>query len=141
MYTTCNEVARLTARFVVFTLFAMGDDAAKLEKKRAKAEVKRQKAEAKAATSADGGDLPQGVSVSVQQRGEASDLIVSGLRDDQLKRLLPDVTREVLITVEEEKNPVRAMLLRFIREGIFQTIVKIVAGLIVGILLIKFGLN
>jgi len=31
-------------------------------------------------------------------------------------------------------------MMRFVREGAFQTIVKVIAGLIVGILLITFGL-
>jgi hypothetical protein len=31
--------------------------------------------------------------------------------------------------------------MRFVREGVFQTVVKIIAGLVVGYLLIRFGLG
>jgi hypothetical protein len=40
-----------------------------------------------------------------------------------------------------EESSFRAGLLRFVKEGAFQTIVKIVAGLVVGYLLIRFGLR
>jgi len=121
----------------------MGNNAAKLLKKNAKAEIKRQK---KASEPADAPSdapiarqLPDGVSVSVQKRGDGTDLVVTGLSEQQLKRLLPDVTREIMITVTEEQSHLRAGMMRFVREGIFQTIVKVIAGLIVGILLIFFG--
>ena len=48
---------------------------------------------------------------------------------------------EVLITITEDENSFRAALMRFVREGIFQTIIKVAAGLIVGYLLLMFGLN
>ena len=48
--------------------------------------------------------LPDGVSVAVQKRGEGSDLIVTGLREEQLERLLPEVTREIMITVTEDRS-------------------------------------
>lgn len=123
----------------------MSDDAAKFTKKAAKAEIKAHKKAAKLgdATSAfpGGSRLPDGVSVAVQERENGTELIVSGLREEQLKRLLPDITREVMITVTEERSQFRAGLMRFVREGLFQTIVKIIAGLIVGILLITLGLS
>ncbi len=70
-----------------------------------------------------------------------SELVVSGLRDEQLRRLLPQVNREVLITLTEDRSALRAALMPFVREGAFQTVVKIVAGLIVGLLLLKLGLR
>jgi plasmid stabilization system protein ParE len=122
----------------------MSEDVGKSAKKAAKAEIKAQKKAAKldnaAAASAAARRLPDGVSVAVQNREGGTELVVTGLREDQLKRLLPEITREVMITVTEEQNQFRAGLMRFVREGLFQTIVKIIAGLIVGILLISLGL-
>ena len=115
----------------------MSDASVKQAKKLAKAELKRQKK----ASSAGANPLPDGVSVAVRQRENGTELVVSGLREEQLRRLLPELTREVMITVTEEKSQFRAGLMRFVREGMFQTLVKIVAGLIVGILLIKLGLG
>lgn len=43
--------------------------------------------------------------------------------------------------IEEDGSAFRTGLLRFVKEGAFQTIVKIVAGLVVGYLLIRFGLR
>lgn len=40
-----------------------------------------------------------------------------------------------------ERGAFRAGLVRLVREGVFQTVVKIVAGLVVGYLLIRFGLR
>ena len=116
----------------------MSDDSAKQAKKLAKADVKRQK---KAAATPSSGvtPLPEGVSVSVQRRANGTELVVSGLREEQLERLLPDITREVMITVTEEKSRFKAGVMRFVREGLFETIVKIVAGLVVGILLLEWG--
>ena len=119
----------------------MSDASAKQAKKLAKAEVKRQKKGLSAGDSAAANPLPDGVSVAVRQRENGTELVVSGLREEQLRRLLPELTREVMITVTEEKSQFRAGLMRFVREGMFQTLVKIVAGLIVGILLIKLGLG
>lgn len=122
----------------------VGDEASKLAKKETKTEIKQRKKEAKLGntSSAPRVDqrLPDGVSVAVQKRGEGSDLIVTGLREEQLERLLPEVTREIMITVTEDRSQFRAAMMRFVREGAFQTIVKVIAGLIVGILLITFGL-
>jgi hypothetical protein len=115
----------------------------KIEKKRAKAEAKIAKARAKAetvkASSASG--LPPGVGVSIQRRDDASDLVVTGLRDDQLERVLPHVAKEVLIAVTAEKSSFRAGMMRMAREGLFQTLIKVIAGLIVGLLLVRFGLR
>jgi hypothetical protein len=122
----------------------MGDEAAKLAKKKTKAVLKRQKKAAKPGDPSSGAPsqrLPDGVSVAVQRRGDGADLVVSGLREEQLKRLLPDVTREIMITVTEDQSQFRAGMMRFVREGIFQTIVKIIAGLIVGVLLIFLGMK
>jgi hypothetical protein len=54
---------------------------------------------------------------------------------------MPGIQKEVAIALTEEKSAFRAGLLRFVKEGIFQTIVKVVAGLVVGYLLIRFGLG
>ena len=121
----------------------MGDDIDKLAKKQAKADIKRQKKAGNDSTAPQplAQRLPDGVSVAVQKRGDACDLVVSGLKEEQLKRLLPDITKEVMITVTEEHSYFRAVMMRFLQEGLFQTIIKIIAGLIVGILLIKFGIK
>ena len=125
----------------------MGTQDNKVRKKEVKAEVKRAKAEAKAAepgrsSSADpAGVLPAGVGVTIRRLDDSSELVVSGLRDDQLRRILPEVNREVLIAVTQERSSFRAAAMRFVREGAFQTIIKIVAGLVVGYLLLRFGLR
>ena len=85
--------------------------------------------------------LPAGVGVSIRKRGDASELVVAGLKDEQLRRILPGINKEVMIAVTEERSAFRAGAMRFVREGFFQTIVKIVAGLVVGYLLIRFGLR
>ena len=56
-----------------------------------------------------------------------------------METIAPHVAREVLIAVTAEKSTIRAAFMRFVREGIFQTIVKVLAGLIVAWVLIKFG--
>jgi hypothetical protein len=125
---------------------------AKVATAQAKAKAKAAKAEAKAASIAATKNvalskstrfrgLPDGVSVSVQQTEHGAELVVSGLRDDQLRRLLPEINREVLITVTEDKSSLKAGVMRFVREGTFQTVVKVIAGLIVGYLLVRFGLR
>ena len=115
----------------------------KAEKKRIKAELKAAKARAKtqrATGSADSG-LPPGVGILVREADGRPELVVSGLQPEQLERLIPQLSKEVLITVAEETHPVKAGLMRFVREGLFQTVVKVVAGLIVGYLLLQFGLG
>lgn len=124
---------------------------AKIATVEAKAKAKAAKAEAKARIAAAENaalskstrfrGLPDGVNVSVQQTKHGAELVVSGLRDDQLRRLLPEVNREVLITVTEDRSSLKAGVMRFVREGIFQTVVKVIAGLIVGYLLLRFGLR
>jgi len=127
----------------------------KKEKKLAKARVKiaaaRAKAQAKSARaetqgSSDAGKrgsgphMPGGVGVSIKKTPDGSQLVVTGLSDGQLERLLPQVNREILITLTEETSTLRASMMRFVREGLFQTVVKVIAGLIVGFLLVRFGL-
>ena len=128
-------------------------DNAKLEKKRAKAELKAEKArqaaaveQAQAARARGSAEtsrarLPEGVGVSVHKREGRSELVVTGLSDPQLARVLPEINKEVLIAVTADHNAVRAGLMRFVREGLFQTIIKVVAGLIVGLLLLRLGLS
>ena len=116
-------------------------DQHKIEKKRAKARVKEAKARAKAAEGGRRPDLPEGVGISVSRREGGSELTVRGLDEGQIQRLLPHVGREVRIALAADRSPLRAGVMGFIREGVFQTIVKIVAGLIVGYLLIKFGMR
>jgi hypothetical protein len=135
----------------------LGAEKDKREKKRLKAEAKIAKAGAKsraksragAAKSASktgaagsfGVSLPEGVGIAIREKEAGSELIVSGLKKHQLERLLPQINKEILITIAEEKNTLRAGLMRFVREGVFQTLIKVVAGLIVGYLLLKFGLS
>jgi hypothetical protein len=128
-------------------------DDAKLEKKRAKAELKTEKARQSAAVDqariqgaagraeTSRSRLPDGVGVTVHKRNGRSDLVVTGLSDPQLARVLPEINKEVLIAVTADHNALRAGLMRFVREGLFQTIIKVVAGLIVGLLLLRLGLS
>ena len=120
----------------------MSDNNAKARKKEAKAAAKAEKARAKAAaTGALEEGVPGGVGVTVRKLDGGSELVVAGLRDDQVERLLPEIQKEVMIALTEEKSAFRAGLLRFVKEGVFQTIVKVVAGLVVGYLLIRFGIG
>lgn len=126
----------------------MGTSDDKVRKKEVKAAVKRAKVEAKgAAKAAERGQspavasLPDGVGVAIRRLDGSSELVVSGLRDDQLRRILPEVNREVLIAVTQDRSSFRAAAMRFVREGAFQTVIKIVAGLVVGYLLLRFGLR
>jgi hypothetical protein len=120
----------------------MSDDNAKARKKEAKAAAKIEKARARAAAAgAPHPGTPGGVGVTVRKLDGGSELVVAGLRDEQIERLMPGIQKEVAIALTEEKSAFRAGLLRFVKEGIFQTIVKVVAGLVVGYLLIRFGLG
>ena len=125
----------------------MGGDESKIRKKEAKAAVKLAKAAARGREGQNGTSpsraaaFPEGVGVAIRRGEESSELVVSGLRDDQLARLLPQVSREVLIAVVAGRSAFRAGLMRFVREGVFQAIVKVVAGLVVGYLLLRFGLR
>ena len=124
---------------------------AKIATVEAKAEAKAAKAQAKSRIAAlENAALsrstrfrgfPDGVNISVRQTDDGSELVVSGLRDEQLRRLLPEVNKEVFITVTEDKSSFKAGVMRFVREGVFQTVVKVIAGLIVGYLLLRFGLK
>jgi len=116
----------------------VSDRDAKVMKKEAKARAKIEKARAGANAR---GSVPSGVGVSVRKLDNGSELVVSGLEDAQLERILPQINREVMIALTEERSAFRAGLMRFVREGVFQTIVKVVAGLIVGYLLIRFGVR
>jgi len=127
----------------------LADKEYKAEKKRAKSEVKKAKAEAKAQKKSPIGaseiaelsELPAGVGISVRPAQNGSELVLTGLGDDQLRRLLPQLTREITIAVTADKNAFRAGVMRFVREGLFQTFIKVLAGLIVGYLLLEFGLR
>ena len=115
----------------------MSDDSAKVRKKEAKAAAKVEKARAKAAAAgASPAGGPGGVGVTVRKLDGGSELVVSGLKDDQVERLLPGIQKEVTIALTQEKSAFRAGLLRFVKEGVFQTIVKVIAGLVVGFLLL-----
>ena len=129
----------------------METENSKQEKKRAKAKAKIAKAEMKAKIaelerkrpedSDQKSPLPEGVGIHIKKTEGTSELIISGLSDTQLERLLPQINREVLITVTEDRNSLMAGLMKFVREGLFHTTIKVVAGLIVGYLLLKLGLN
>jgi hypothetical protein len=114
---------------------------AKIAKSEAKAAAAREQAKLQQAMQPSAITLPGGVGISIRRREDGSDLVVSGLRDDQLKRLLPEINKEVLIAVTEEKSAFRAGLMKFVREGLVQTIIKVIAGLVVGYLLVRFGLQ
>ncbi len=117
----------------------MAEKTDKVEKKRAKADAKTAKAAAKARS--DGGKVPDGTGVAIHKTDSGTQLTVTGLTDEQLQRLVPQIEKEVLISVTEDSNTLKAALMRFVREGFFQTIIKVVAGLIVGYILIKLGLG
>ena len=136
------------------------DSEEKLRRKQTKAQVKQIQDEAKAkaksvkaegklrAQRLRGSSLknveeiePRRISIDVHEVGGYSELVISGLKREQVQRLLPQINRDVLITQLHERNAFKAGLLRFFREGTFQTVVKVIAGLIVGILLFKFGLK
>jgi hypothetical protein len=127
----------------------VADKSYKADKKRAKAEVKKEKASAKAKKKSpmfsgdmpELKDLPAGVGITVRPAQNGSDLVLTGLGDEQLKRLLPQLSKEVVIAVAADKSALRAGMMRFVREGLFQTLIKVLAGLIVGYLLLEFGLR
>lgn len=54
---------------------------------------------------------------------------------------MPHIHGEILIAVTAERSSIRAALLRFVREGLFQAFIKMLAGLIVGYLLVRLGLT
>lgn len=109
----------------------------KLEKKRLKAEAKIRKA----AAADDQLTAAPGTGVTLRHTPEGTQLIVSGLSEEQLQRLVPHIQREILIAVTAQHSSIRAALLRFVREGLFQAFIKVLAGLIVGYLLVRLGLS
>lgn len=118
-------------------------DEARAKAKAVKAEGKL-RAQRLRSSSLDGSEEmiePRRISIDVHEVGSYSELVISGLKREQLRRLLPQIHRDVLITQVHEKSAFKAGLLRFFREGSFQTLVKVVAGLIVGLLLYQFGLK
>jgi hypothetical protein len=135
------------------------DSEAKARKKEAKARVKEAKARARQAEGPAGaaaaapagavgardrlgqGSMPDGAGVSIRRVDGRSELVVSGLSDEQLARIVPGIAKEVTIAMAEERSAFLAAAMRFVREGLFQTLVKVVAGLVVGYLLIRFGMG
>ena len=119
----------------------MGEN--KAEKKAAKARVKIAKAEARAQMAEMTGatNLPEGVGLTVNKTEDGAQLTIHGLTEAQLNRILPQINKEILISVTQDQHALKAGFMRFAREGLFQTIVKIIAGLIVGYLLIQFRLK
>lgn len=117
-------------------------DEAKAKAKAVKAEgkLRAQRLQASSLNEDQDGE-PRRISIDVHEVGGYSELVISGLKREQLQRLLPQINRDVLIAQVHEKSAFRAGMLRFFREGAFQTLVKVVAGLIVGILLFKFKLK
>jgi len=113
--------------------------ALKLEKKRLKAMDKV----AKETRSVSSGlrSVADGVEVTIDKAENGSRLVVSGLNDAQLNRLLPRVAKEVLISIVQDQNSFKAAAMKFVREGLFQTIIKVIAGLVVGYVLIKVGVS
>jgi Na+(H+)/acetate symporter ActP len=133
----------------------LGSTEGKIKKKEAKAKIKALKAEAKLkkkiakkapedlekSTGEEIERLKEGVSVTIEKQQSRANLVIKGLTDEQLQKILPEVKKEVVITLTKEISPLKASLMRFIREGAMETLIKVVAGLIVGYLLIQFGLK
>ena len=119
----------------------MGEN--KAEKKAIKAKAKIAKTEAKAMMAEAQGSisLPEGAGLTVNKTEDGARLTIHGLTETQLNRIIPQLNKEILISVTEDENTLKAGLMRFVREGLFQTIIKVIAGLIVGYLLIQFGLK
>ncbi len=114
----------------------------KLEKKRIKAEAKASKVGMSFLSgSYKMKNIPDGIEVNINKTQNGSQLVVTGLNDDQLNRLIPQINKEVLISITEDQSSLKAALMRFVREGIFQTIIKVIAGLVVGYVLIKVRLS
>ena len=66
---------------------------------------------------------------------------MSGLPEERLRGIVPELSKEIRISATEERSALRAGWLRFVREGLWQTFIKVVAGLIVGYLLLEFGMR
>jgi len=119
-------------------------------KQEAKAKAKAVKAEGKLRANRLSGSAMSGacdpkkncrISIDVHEVGDYSELVISGLKREQLQRLLPQINKDLLITQTQDRSAFKAGMLRFFREGVFQTIIKVIAGLIVGLLLYKIGLK
>ena len=114
---------------------------AKAKTVKAEGKLRAQRLRASSMNSFDAESEPSRISIDVHEVGGYSELVISGLKREQLKRLLPQINRDVLITQVQDQNAFKAGLLRFFREGAFQTVIKVIAGLTVGILLYKIGLR
>ena len=114
---------------------------AKAKSVKAEGKLRAQRLKSSSLSGIDEESEPRRISIDIHHAGGYSELVISGLKQKQLQRLLPQINKDILITQLSEENVVKAGLLRFFREGAFQTIVKVVAGLIVGILLYQFGLK
>ena len=114
---------------------------AKAKTIKAEGKLRAQRLRASSLTDVEEPGEPRRISIEVHEVGGYSELIISGLKSEQVQRLLPQINRDVLITQMHERSAFKAGLLRFFREGAFQTLVKVIAGLIVGLLLFHFGLK
>lgn len=114
---------------------------AKAKAVKAEGKLRAQRLRASSLNSVDAESEPSRISIDVHEVGGYSELVISGLKREQLQRLLPQIHKDVLITQVQDQSALKAGLLRFFREGAFQTLVKVVAGLIVGLLLYKIGLK
>ena len=114
---------------------------AKAKSVKAEGKLRAQRMRASSLSNLDADSEPTRISIDVHEVGGYSELVISGLKREQLQRLLPQINRDVLITQVQDQSAFKAGLLRFFREGAFQTVVKVIAGLIVGILLFKIGLK
>ena len=114
---------------------------AKAKAVKAEGKLRAQRLRASSLNSIDPESEPTRISIDVHEVGGYSELVISGLKREQLLRLLPQINRDVLITQIQEQSAFKAGLLRFFREGAFQTLVKVIAGLIVGLLLYQIGLK
>lgn len=114
---------------------------AKAKAVKADGKLRAQRLRASSLTSDDAESDASRITIDVHEVGGYSELVISGLKREQLQRLLPQINRDVLITQVQDQSAFKAGLLRFFREGAFQTLVKVIAGLIVGILLYKIGLK
>ena len=114
---------------------------AKAKAVKAEGKLRAQRLGASSLTSDDVVTEASRISIDIHEVGGYSELVISGLKREQLQRLLPQINRDVLITQVQDQSAFKAGLLRFFREGAFQTVVKVIAGLIVGLLLYKIGLK
>lgn len=114
---------------------------AKAKSVKAEGKLRAQRLRASSLSNLDAESEPTRISIDVHEVGGYSELVISGLKREQLQRLLPQINKDVLIAQLQDQSAFKAGLLRFFREGAFQTVIKVIAGLIVGLLLFKFGLK